>query len=150
MKNRAIVRAIRDDAEFDLDWYLATVRAQMESLSVETEADARRFESQTEKSDTRYPGESERIFLRRSMLSGLAKRLRELATDDEFVLGVALQSRDSALEEIGDAIRSSVLRSVAPLDTVTGGDREIALQSLYFDLEQLDLEQPDLEQPRGK
>jgi hypothetical protein len=141
VKNRAIVRAIREDADFDIDWYLATVRAQMELLSAETDADVRRFERDNDPSDkraARFPGESERIFLRRSMLTGLAQRLRELATDDGFVRGVAIESRDRALEEIGDAITSSVLRSIAPLDTLTGGDRLIALQSLYSDLEQLE------------
>jgi hypothetical protein len=141
VKNRAIVRAIREDADFSIDWYLATVRAQMERLSAETDADVRRFERDNDPSDesaARYPGESERIFLRRSMLAGLAQRLRELATDDEFVHGVAMESRDRALEEIGDAVAGAVLRSLAPVDTVTGADRLIALQSLYFDLEQLE------------
>lgn len=133
VKNRAIVRAIRDAADFDLDWYLGTVRAQLKRLAAETDDDARRVEL------GKHPqlGESERVTLRRSMLSGLAARLRELATDDEFVHGVAMDSRDRALEEMGEAIASSAHRAIAPSETVIGADREMALQWLYSDLEQL-------------
>ena len=149
VKNEAIMWVLRDGADFDHERYLASVRDRMLAAAAETIADADRvaaqldveldFDDETQRSiDIARAIDPDRRERRELVLRGTSERLTQLADDEAFLAGLALEARDAAWEEIGDAVTANALRSLPSGSTVTGEDRDRALASVRFDLEDLE------------
>lgn len=141
VKNRILVRTLRDGVDLDLAWCEATVGAELAALAQESADDARRLAEQlvgkrpevwADESRARY--EPERLPRRQRLLTLMAARLQRLATDDEIVRELAVASRDAALDDIVAA------RALPPHPrrAVRGDARDAALAALRAELAELD------------
>ena len=145
VKNLAIVRTLRERRDFDLDWYLDAVREQARLLEREAADDVRRVDEAIQSDeladDAGLPPElreDRRLDRRRAMLVGLRHALDELIADDAAVEALALASRDAALADLGDAIRSA---APDPRRTVKGPARDGAIDALKAQLQLMELDQ---------
>lgn len=141
VKNRILVHTLRDGVDLDLDWCEQAVGAELAALAQESADDARRLAGQlvgkrhevwVDDGEARY--EPERLPRRQRLLTMMAARLHQLATDEEQVRGIAIASRDAALDDMV-AARALPLQRMRP---VRGDARDAALALLREDLEELD------------
>jgi len=115
VRNLMIVRALRDNADYDEGWYLDATRAELLLLAAEKRADAARVaEYLTEATDRSgrpagpidYRWEDAGTLERReAALLGLAVRLEAMGDADAGAIVDA--ARVAALDDIANAIRSS-------------------------------------------
>lgn len=110
LKNHLIVRALRDHVDFDRETYLATAAVELGLLAAENETDAARVSQQVDDARgrlgmARHPtdfrvGDRRQLRRRRRVLTEVAERLRELATEPDEVAQLLDGARDLALAEI--------------------------------------------------
>lgn len=142
VKNLLIVRALRDYADFDEQWWLAATAHEFEVIAVEKESDAARVEEERaaakhKKGKARHPGDFRtrdvpKLKKRARVLHTIAARLRELAADDEALHRLITEARQGALDEIATA-RHDPTRTVARDPAA----RDAALAQLAEDLADL-------------
>lgn len=143
VKNLLIVRALRDNADYEEAWWLTAVAREFEVIAAENEADATRLE--TVRAETRrkhgkalhpadYRARDARLLRRRmKVLRRIASRLRELARDEPVLLAIVAEARQAALDEITTARHDPTPRRA--LDPV---ERVSALALLAEDLAALE------------
>ena len=143
VKNLVLVRALRDAADFDEDWYEDAVRREFEVLASQADADAERLEKARQKAhgrrgravtaDDYHAVDTRRLKRRIRVLGELAEELRRLAGDEETVRTVIHEARIRALDEITHAAASVPGRGrTKPLKGVA---RSRALQDLRDELD---------------
>lgn len=142
VKNRILVHVLRDGANLDLDWCTAVVGSELHALAVESADDAQRLAAQmagkntkswVEADEARY--EPARLPRRQQLLTMLAARLQELATDERRVRELAVASRDAALHDLVSS-RSSPRHRHDP-SAELARERESAIAQLRDELEEL-------------
>lgn len=120
VKNRQIVRALRDRADYSEKNAVAAAREVFRQLAREKRDEVARLDDiiervrdkpgrATHQTDYRR-GDSGRLEMREQVSDILADRLDELAEDDEYLLGIVTAARDAAWEEIGASIQAKLLR----------------------------------------
>jgi len=139
VKNLLIVRALRDHADFDEQWWRSAVEREFNLLATEYEADASRLETvraaaKGKQGKAVHPADfraRDRPVLKRRIriLRKIAIRLRELATDEDAVLALVADARRAALEEITTARHDPSARA-----TTDPGERAAGLAHLADDL----------------
>ena len=150
VKNLLIVRALRDRVDFDESWWRSAVEHEFDVLAAENEADATRLEGVRAAAKGRqgralHPADfraRDRPVLKRRIriLRKIAIRLREIATDEDAVLALVGQARQTALEEITTARHDPSARA-----TTDPGERAAGLAFLADDLATLAAERaPDI------
>ena len=142
VKNLVLVRALRDAADFDEDWYADAVRREFDVLATQADADAARLRKLREKArrrhgraytaDDYHAADAGPLKRRARVLEELAVELRRLAGDDEMVRGLLVESRLRALDEI-TATTASV-PGLGRARPATGVARSRALQALRDEL----------------
>jgi hypothetical protein len=142
VKNLLIVRALRERADFDEQWWRDAVARELELLAAENEADASRLESVragTRKKVGRaltpddYRARDAPVLKRRiRILRKIATRLREIATDEDAVDALIGEARQAALHEI-----TTARHDPSPRATVDPEERAAGLALLADDLEAL-------------
>jgi hypothetical protein len=145
VKNLLIVRALREHADFDEQWWRDAVAREFELLADENEADATRLERV--RADTKrklgraltpddYRARDAPVLKRRiRILRKIATRLREIAIDEDAVLKLVGEARQSALDEI-----TTARHDPSPRATVDPEERAAGLAGLIDDLEALSAE----------
>lgn len=146
VKNVVIVRALRDGADFDPDWYADAVRAELEAMAVETETDAARLQREHDYAKGRYyEAVTARDYVhrdvpalrkRRKVMLALAAELRARADDDEFVTALIDEARANALDEI--AATASHVPGRGTVEPLRGVAKSRALQRLREELRDYD------------
>jgi hypothetical protein len=142
VKNVMLVRALRDDVDFDEEWYADAARRELEQLAGEAAAEAARLREVREATRRRrgvaraaddYRAADSRHLKRRARVLGdLDEELRRLAQDDTTVSTLVAEARLRALDEI-----TATTASVPGLGrerAATGIARSRALQSLREEL----------------
>jgi hypothetical protein len=139
VKNLLIVRALRDRADFDEQWWRSAVEHEFEVLAVENEADASRLKevragAKGKQGKALHPADfraRDRPVLKRRIrvLRRIATRLREIATDEDAVLALVAEARQNALHEITTARHDPSARA-----TTDPGERAAGLAFLADDL----------------
>ena len=120
VKNRQIVRALRDRADYSEKNAVAAAREVFRQLAREKRDEVERLDEiidrvkdkpgrATHQTDYRK-GDSDRLERREQVSDILADRLDELAEDDDYVLSVVNAARDSAWDEIGASITAKLVR----------------------------------------
>ena len=120
VKNRQIVRALRDRADYSEKAAMAAAREVFRALAREKREDVERLDDIIEHSRDR-PGRAQHqtdyrkadaeLLERREQVSDiLADRLDELAEDDDFVRQTVDAARNSAWDEIGSSIIAQLMR----------------------------------------
>lgn len=120
VKNRQIVRALRDRADYSEKAAMAATREVFRALAREKREDVERLDEIIEATRDRpgralhqtdyRKGDADRLERREQVSDILADRLDELAEDDDYVRGVVDAALDSAWDEIGSSIVSQLLR----------------------------------------
>jgi hypothetical protein len=120
VKNRLLVRALRDDREYDPDALVNAARLQFTELAEENEEAAERLEAEQRREaraaegarkPRRYLG-GKPIVERPEQVRGpqvyrmLAESLRATAADDDELLGVVAAARDDAWDELGREVEA--------------------------------------------
>lgn len=115
VRNLMIVRALRDNTDYDEAWYLDATRAELLLLATEKRADAARVAEYLAEATDRsgrpvgpidYRSEDASTLERReAALLGLAVRLEALG--DAEAGAIVDAAREAALDDIANAIRSS-------------------------------------------
>lgn len=131
VKNLLIVRALRDRADFDEEWWRSAVARELQLLAAENETDAVRLQGVREAAKGRggraaHPADfraRDRPVLKRRIrvLRAIAVRLRELAGDPDAVLALVGQARQAALDEITQARHDPTPRASADSEERTAG-----------------------------
>lgn len=139
VKNLLIVRALRDHADYDEAWWLGAVAHEFEVIAAENDADIARLEGERARAKKRqgralHPADfrsrdAPLLTKRIRVLTKIAARLRELATDEEAVLALVAEARAAALDEITTARHDPSARATG--DPV---EREAGLAGLAEDL----------------
>lgn len=142
VKNVMLVRALRDDVDFDEEWYADAARRELEELAGEAAAEAARLREVREATRRRrgvaraaddYRAADSRHLKRRArVLEELVEELRRLMQDDTTVSTLIAEARLRALDEI-----TATTASVPGLGrerAATGIARSRALQSLREEL----------------
>lgn len=142
VKNVMLVRALRDDVDFDEEWYADAARRELEELAGEAAAEAARLREVREATRRRrgvaraaddYRAADSRHLKRRArVLEELDEELRRLAQDETTVSTLIAEARLRALDEI-----TATTASVPGLGrerAATGIARSRALQSLREEL----------------
>lgn len=142
VKNLLIVRALRDHADFDEQWWRATVGREFELLASESEADATRLEGVRASvkgklgravHPTDFRARDRPVLKRRiRVLRLIAARLRQIAVDEDAVLALVAEARQAALDEITTARHDPSSRA-----TADPKERAAGLALLADDLEAL-------------
>jgi len=143
VKNRILVRVLRDGVDVDLDWCRAAVGAELHTLAQESADGAVRLAAQfagkrpdamaDDDSGTRY--EPDRLPRREQLLRMLAARLQALATDDAAVRELAIASRAAALDDV--LIARSNPRHRHDASAELARERESSIAQLRADLDAL-------------
>lgn len=120
VKNRQIVRALRDRADYSEKNAVAAAREVFRALAREKRDEVERLDEIIELTRDRpgralhqtdyRKGDADRLERREQVSDILADRLEELAEDDAYVLGIVEAARQSAWDEIGASITSKLLR----------------------------------------
>lgn len=120
VKNRQIVRALRDRHDFSEQAAMKATREVLRALAREKREEVARLDDIIEvarerpgraQHQTDYrKGDAERLELREQVSDILADRLDELAEDDEFVRKIVVDARDAAWNEIGASIQAQLRR----------------------------------------
>lgn len=142
VKNVMLVRALRDDVDFDEEWYADAARRELEELAGEAAAEAARLREVREATRRRrgvaraaddYRAADSRHLKRRArVLEELVEELGRLTQDDTTVSTLIAEARLRALDEI-----TATTASVPGLGrerAATGIARSRALQSLREEL----------------
>lgn len=113
VKNLLIVRALRDHADYDEQWWLSAVAREFEVIAAENDADIARLEAERQRAKKRqgravHPADFRSrdapvLKKRIRVLTKIAERLREIATDEDAVLALVAEARAAALDEITTA-----------------------------------------------
>jgi hypothetical protein len=113
VKNLLIVRALRDQAEYEEAWWVRTVGEEFASIAAENEEAAVRLEAERARAKkkrgralhpTDFRARDVPVLKKRiRVLRTIAARLRELATDEGAVLALVAEARAAALDEITSA-----------------------------------------------
>ncbi|MCS0498466.1 hypothetical protein [Protaetiibacter mangrovi] len=141
-KNLMLVRALRDAADFDHDWYMAAVRREFEVLAVEADANAARVLRIRAKAGRRHghalsaddyrAADTRRLKKRARVLTDLAEELRRLSTDDETIATLIDEARIQALDEI--TATTAAVPGLGRTKPAKGVARSKALQALREEL----------------
>ena len=120
VKNRQIVRALRDRADYSEKNAVAAAREVFRALAREKREDVERLDDIIEAArdrpgralhQTDYRKADAELLERREQVSDiLADRLDDLAEDDEYLLGVVDAARNAAWDEIGASIEAKLAR----------------------------------------
>ncbi len=141
VKNRILVRALRDEVDVDLGWCRAVVGSELHALAQESADGAARLAGQLagkkrdpwhEDDEARW--EPERLPRRQQLLSMLAARLQQLATDEEAVRELAVASREAALDDLVSARLATEKRVPRPRAAASRA-REAAIAELRAELD---------------
>lgn len=147
LKNKLILRILRDGKDFDQTWLADSVRKELRSLAKEKAVDAKRVSKITEKARD-LPGEAEsnadyragdveNLDRRHAMLVGLEHFLDEQATNEDYVTQLAKAVQDSAWDDVSGAITARALSLVGPVLDLTEGDRDLRMDQVRADLRKL-------------
>ncbi|WEO76649.1 hypothetical protein BJQ94_14965 [Cryobacterium sp. SO2] len=120
LKNRIIVGALREHADYDPAEYAALARQELHEVARQNDEDSTRVErlgsylSRTTGSGKSRELENKRrdvirLGRRRTLHDRVAERLRALADDDERVAALVEQARTDALQEVNDALATRLL-----------------------------------------
>ncbi|MEO8261774.1 MAG: hypothetical protein ABI566_04320 [Pseudolysinimonas sp.] len=120
VKNRQIVRALRDRADYSEKAAMAATREVFRALAREKREDVERLDDIIDRTRDR-PGRAQHqtdyrkadaeLLERREQVSDiLADRLDTLAEDDDYVRGIVDAARNSAWDEIGASIIAQLMR----------------------------------------
>ena len=141
-KNLMLVRALRDSADFDAEWYADAVGRELGLLATQADADAERLAGELAALSSRRGApahggdyrakDARKLRRRRRVLRDLARELRELSGDDATVTGIIADARIRALDEI-TATAASV-PGVGRAKPAKGIARSRALQALREEL----------------
>lgn len=120
VKNRQIVRALRDRADYSEKNAVAAAREVFRALAREKRDEVERLDEIIEQTRDRpgralhqtdyRKGDADRLERREQVSDILADRLDDLAEDDAYVLSVVDAARESAWDEIGASITAKLLR----------------------------------------
>lgn len=120
VKNRQIVRALRDRADYSEKNAVAAAREVFRALAREKRDEVERLDEIIELTRDRpgralhqtdyRKGDADRLERREQVSDILADRLDDLAEDDAYVLSVVDAARESAWDEIGASITAKLLR----------------------------------------
>ncbi|PZQ90365.1 MAG: hypothetical protein DI534_03865 [Leifsonia xyli] len=143
VKNLMLVRALRDAADFDEEWYADAVRREFELIAAQSDAEAARLTTARAKAtgrrgravtaDDYHAVDTRRLRRRINVLGDLAAELRRQAGDDAAVTSVIAEARIRALDEITHAAASVPGRGHTK--PVKGVARSRALQALREELD---------------
>ena len=113
VKNLLIVRALRDNADYEQSWWLDAVAREFEVIAAENDADIARLEAlrlaaRKKGGRAQHPADFRSrdapvLKKRIRVLRKIAARLREIATDEDAVLALVAEARAAALDEITSA-----------------------------------------------
>lgn len=120
LKNRIIVGALREHADYDPAEYAALARQELGEVARQNDEDSTRVERlgsylfRTTRSGKGREIENKRrdvirLGRRRTLHDHVAERLRDLAADDERVAELVEKARADALEEINEALATRLL-----------------------------------------
>ncbi len=143
VKNLMLVRALRDAADFDEEWYADAVRREFEVLAAQADAEAARLTKAREKAtgrrgravtaDDYHAVDTRRLRRRIRVLGEVAAELRRRAGDEDAIGEMIREARLRALDEITHTAASVPGRGrTKPLKGVA---RSRALQELREELE---------------
>jgi hypothetical protein len=120
VKNRQIVRALRDHDDYSETAAMKAAREVFRQLAREKRDEADRLDDIIEYARERpgralhqtdyRRGDAERLQRRERVSDILADRLDELAEDDDYLRGIVVAARDSAWDEIGASIQAQLSR----------------------------------------
>jgi len=120
VKNRQIVRALRDRADYSEKAAVSAAREVFTALAREKRDDVDRLEDILDHArdrpgraqhQTDYRGADAELLERREQVSDiLADRLDDLAADDEYLHGIVDAARNAAWDEIGASIEAKLAR----------------------------------------
>ncbi|HEV7742413.1 MAG TPA: hypothetical protein VGO65_08330 [Pseudolysinimonas sp.] len=120
VKNRQIVRALRDRADYSEKNAVAAAREVFRALAREKREDVERLDDIIENTRDRpgralhqtdyRKGDAERLERREQVSDILADRLDEIAEDDDYLLAVVDAARNAAWDEIGASIEAKLAR----------------------------------------
>jgi hypothetical protein len=120
VKNRQIVRALRDRADYSEKNAVAAAREVFRALAREKREDVERLDDILDRvrdrpgralHQTDYrKGDAEKLERREQVSDILADRLDELAEDDDYLLSVVDAARRAAWDEIGASIEAKLAR----------------------------------------
>jgi len=144
VSNQAIVRALRDHADFDREWYSAAVVQQLALLADEKHADAERVAEELA-SATGRAGKARHqsdyrqrdvlhLRQRKAVLDSLVHEIRAREGDDDYVEALAAASRLAASDEIRGAIRESALRRSPRAELLSPDERRKQVLALRAEL----------------
>ncbi|MEO8528797.1 MAG: hypothetical protein ABI435_06940 [Pseudolysinimonas sp.] len=147
VKNKGILRTLRDRSDYDGAWYDQRVRKELRRLAEEKAEDADRVTAEIGGARGRS-GKGEhasdfrgidvaRLERRLLLLRGLDDRFRELAEDADYVHTLAVASRELASSEIADSVKATALRELGPVDRLSDDERATQLRILKDDLANL-------------
>jgi hypothetical protein len=113
VKNLLIVRALRDNADYEQSWWLDAVAKEFEVIAAENDADIARLEAERQRARKKqgralHPADFRSrdapvLKKRIRVLTKIAARLREIAKDEDAVLALVAEARAAALDEITSA-----------------------------------------------
>jgi hypothetical protein len=113
VKNLLIVRALRDNVDYEQSWWLAAVAKEFEVIAAENDAAIARLETERARAKKKqgralHPADfraRDAPLLRKRIrvLTKIAAKLREIATDEDAVLALVAEARAAALDEITTA-----------------------------------------------
>lgn len=120
VKNRQIVRALRDRDDYSENAAMKAAREVFRALAREKRDEVARLDDIIEYSRDRpgraqhqtdyRKGDAELLERREQVSDILADRLDELAEDDDYVRGIVHAARDAAWDEIGSSIQAQLSR----------------------------------------
>lgn len=121
VKNRQIVRALRDRADYSEKNAVAAAREVYRALAREKREEVERLDEIIERTKDRpgrathqtdyRKGDADRLERREQVSDILADRLDDLAEDDEYLLSVVNAAKDAAWDEIGASIQAKLRRA---------------------------------------
>lgn len=141
VKNRQIVRALRDRDDYSEKAAVAAAREVFRALAREKREEVERLDDIIEESKDR-PGraqhqtdyrraDADNLDRREQVSDILADRLDDLADDDRYLLGIVDAARNAAWDEIGSSIEAKLARRPELEDPVTyRAQRERRIQQL--------------------
>lgn len=139
VKNLLIVRALRDNADYEQSWWLDAVAKEFEVIAAENDADIARLEAERlrarkKQGRAQHPADFRSrdapvLKKRIRVLRKIAARLREIATDEDAVLALVAEARAAALDEI-----TSARHDPSPRAASDPGERAAGLAGLADDL----------------
>ncbi|WP_395638667.1 hypothetical protein [Pseudolysinimonas sp.] len=113
VKNLLIVRALRDNADYEQSWWLDAVAKEFEVIAAENDADIARLEAERLRAKKKqgralhpadFRSRDAPVLKRRiRVLRKIAAKLREIVTDEDALLTLVAEARAAALDEITTA-----------------------------------------------